>query len=171
MLDVSLKANILNILREMADERGIGIVYVSHDLASLSQITDRLAVMYLGRVVELGPTRKVVENPKHPYAASLLAASPKADPDADRQRVLLPGEPPNPVDLPSGCNFAPRCPKASEECRASEPERSEFETGDHEAACFFPVEDAERELLTEYARARERRERTDEASAAGDPTP
>jgi peptide/nickel transport system ATP-binding protein len=156
MLDVSLKANILNILREMADERDIGIIYISHDLASLSQITDRLAVMYLGRIVELGATDEVIENPRHPYAASLLAASPKADPRIDRQRVLLPGEPPNPVDLPGGCNFAPRCPKASEECRSSAPERSAFEDGDHEAACYFPVEDVDDELLERYARERER---------------
>ncbi len=154
MLDVSLKANVLNILREMADERDIGIVYISHDLASLTQIADRLAVMYLGRVVEFGATEEVVRNPKHPYAASLLAASPKTDPDVDRQRVLLSGEPPNPVDLPGGCNFAPRCPKATEECRAAEPERSAFADGDHEAACYVPVEDVETELLEEYAKVR-----------------
>ncbi|WP_435118645.1 dipeptide ABC transporter ATP-binding protein [Halolamina sp. C58] len=163
MLDVSLKANILNILREMATERDIGIVYISHDLASLSQITDRLAVMYLGQIVELGATAEVVENPRHPYAASLLAASPKADPDTDRQRVLLPGEPPNPVDLPNGCNFAPRCPKATEECWENDPERSAFQDGDHEAACFFPVEDTEGELLEAYARERERQDAEEDA--------
>ncbi len=152
MLDVSLKANILNILREMADKRNIGIVYISHDLASLTQIANRLAVMYLGEVVEVGKTREVVQNSKHPYAASLLAASPKTDPSVDRQRVLLPGEPPNPVNLPGGCNFAPRCPKASEECRQADPERSTFKDGDHEAACYFPVEDVESELLGYYAR-------------------
>jgi peptide/nickel transport system ATP-binding protein len=151
MLDVSLKANILNILREMADERDIGIIYISHDLASLTQIADRLAVMYLGRIAELGSTEDVVRAPKHPYTASLLAASPRTDPDIDRQRVLLPGEPPNPVDLPSGCNFAPRCPKATEECRGEEPERSAFADDGHEAACYFPVEDVETELLERYA--------------------
>jgi len=154
MLDVSLKANILNILREMADKRDIGIVYISHDLASLTQIANRLAVMYLGRIAEIGETRDVVRNPKHPYAASLLAASPQTDPSVNRQRVLLPGEPPNPVNLPRGCNFAPRCPKASEECRQDEPERSAFEDGGHEAACYFPVEDVESELLAQYARNR-----------------
>ncbi|MFC7157241.1 dipeptide ABC transporter ATP-binding protein [Halomarina halobia] len=150
MLDVSLKASILNILRQMADERDIGIVYISHDLASLSQITDRLAVMYLGRIVELGDTAKVVRDPKHPYAASLLSASPNADPTEDRKRVLLPGEPPNPVNLPDGCNFAPRCPKATEECRGEEPDRSTFRDGDHEAACFNPVENVAGELLARY---------------------
>jgi peptide/nickel transport system ATP-binding protein len=162
MLDVSLKANILNILREMADERDIGVIYISHDLASLSQIADRLAVMYLGRVVELGDTERVVTTPRHPYAASLLAASPKTDPDVDRQRVLLPGEPPNPVDLPGGCNFAPRCPKATEECRAEEPVRSAFAEDGHEAACFYPVEDVESELLDRYHRHQRRDESTEE---------
>jgi len=166
MLDVSLKANILNILREMADERDIGIAYISHDLASLSQIADRLAVMYLGRVVETGPTEEVVENPKHPYAASLLEASPRADPSIDRQRVLLPGEPPNPVDLPGGCNFAPRCPKATDKCRQEDPARSEFADGDHEAACFHPVEDIESELLARYAREREQADRESAANIA-----
>ncbi|WP_435197323.1 dipeptide ABC transporter ATP-binding protein [Natronomonas sp. EA1] len=159
MLDVSLKANILNILREMANERDIGIVYISHDLASLSQITDRLAVMYLGEIVEIGATEEVVENPRHPYAASLLSASPKADPNIDRQRVLLPGEPPNPIELPGGCNFAPRCPKATKECHQKDPARSTFTEGDHEAACHLPVEDIESELLAHYARERERVER------------
>ena len=155
MLDVSLKANILNILREKADERDIGIVYISHDLASLTQIADRLAVMYLGRIAEFGATEDVVTAPKHPYTASLLAASPKTDPDVDRKRVLLPGEPPNPVDLPGGCNFAPRCPKAEETCLGEEPARSAFADEGHEAACYFPVEDVETELLERYAAARE----------------
>ncbi|AUV80865.1 ABC transporter ATP-binding protein [Salinigranum rubrum] len=155
MLDVSLKANILNILREMADERDIGIVYISHDLASLTQIADRLAVMYLGRIAELGTTEDVVRTPKHPYTASLLAASPRTDPDVDRQRVLLPGEPPNPVDLPDGCNFAPRCPKADETCRSEDPARSAFADDGHEAACYFPVEDVEDELLERYAEEHE----------------
>lgn len=151
MLDVSLKASILNILRQMADERDIGIIYISHDLASLSQITDRLAVMYLGRFVELGKTAETVRNPKHPYAASLLSASPNSDPTKQRKRVLLPGEPPDPVNLPDGCNFAPRCPKATDECRIEEPERSEYLDGSHEAACYFPVENVQEELLERYA--------------------
>ncbi|WP_137285887.1 dipeptide ABC transporter ATP-binding protein [Halorussus salinisoli] len=150
MLDVSLKASILNILREFADERGMGVVYISHDLASLTQITDRLAIMYLGRVVEFGDTSDVIRNAKHPYAASLLSASPKADPGIDRERVFLPGEPPNPIDLPKGCNFAPRCPKAREECRQSDPADDEFADGDHRAACYFPVENVDEELLEEY---------------------
>jgi peptide/nickel transport system ATP-binding protein len=151
MLDVSLKANILNILRQKAEERDIGILYISHDLASLTQIADRLAVMYLGQIAEIGTTEDVITSPKHPYTASLLAASPRTNPDIDRQRVLLPGEPPDPVDLPSGCNFASRCPKADEACRDEEPKRSAFADEGHEAACYFPVEDINSELLEDYA--------------------
>jgi len=152
MLDVSLKASILNILRKLADERGIAILYISHDLASLSQICDRLAVMYLGRIVEIGDTRVIFQRPKHPYTASLLAASPKSDPTENRQRVLLPGEPPSPVSLPSGCNFAPRCPKASNDCWDVEPPRNTFENKGHEAACYYPVEDVSEEILAAYSK-------------------
>jgi oligopeptide/dipeptide ABC transporter, ATP-binding protein, C-terminal domain len=106
--------------------------------------------MYLGKIIEVGSTRAVVQQPKHPYTASLLSASPNVDPAVDRTRVLLPGEPPNPVNLPEGCNFAPRCPKATDECRQSEPERSAWADGDHEAACYFPVEDVNAELLDRY---------------------
>jgi peptide/nickel transport system ATP-binding protein len=103
----------------------------------------------------MGATEDVVRTPKHPYTASLLAASPRTNPDANRKRVLLPGEPPNPVNLPTGCNFAPRCPKADEQCYRNDPERSEFTEDDHEAACYFPVEDVETELLERYIEARE----------------
>jgi peptide/nickel transport system ATP-binding protein len=149
MLDVSLKANILNILRTLADEKDIAIIYISHDLASLTQVADRLAIMYLGRVVEVGDTPDVIAGPKHPYSAALLSAAPKADPEIDRQRVLLAGEPESPVDLPSGCNFASRCPKARAECRESDPDLREMNDGGQRAACFFPVEDVDREILEE----------------------
>ncbi|RAW44565.1 ABC transporter ATP-binding protein [Halorubrum sp. 48-1-W] len=140
MLDVSLKASLLNVLRRLADERDLGVLYISHDLASLTQIADRLAIMYLGEVVEKGPTADVIDSPKHPYAASLLSASPKPDPRATRERVLLPGEPPDPIDLPAGCNFAPRCPRAKDDCREADPSLSAASDGDHEGACFFPVD-------------------------------
>ncbi|ELZ61853.1 MULTISPECIES: ABC transporter ATP-binding protein [unclassified Haloferax] len=138
MLDVSLKVNLLNLLRELADTEDIGIVYISHDLASLVQVSDRLAIMYLGRVIEEGDVESVAAEPKHPYTTSLLAAAPEKDPTVDRDRVLLDGEPPNPVDLPSGCVFAPRCPKAEDECRESEPGLDTVRSGDHRAACYFP---------------------------------
>jgi peptide/nickel transport system ATP-binding protein len=138
MLDVSLKVNLLNLLRDLADAEDIGIVYISHDLASLLQVSDRLAIMYLGRVVERGTVDSVASRPKHPYTRSLLSATPEKDPSVDRERVLLDGEPPDPVHLPSGCAFAPRCPKAEEECRESEPSLSAASDPDHDAACYFP---------------------------------
>ncbi|GAA0255804.1 hypothetical protein GCM10009000_085720 [Halobacterium noricense] len=140
MLDVSLKVNLLNLLRSLADEENIGIIYISHDLASLAQVSDQLAIMYLGRIVEIGETDRVVEAPQHPYTERLLSATPEKDPSIDRERVTLDGEPPNPIELPSGCVFAPRCPKAQDECRASNPHLESTVADDHSAACFFPVE-------------------------------
>jgi oligopeptide/dipeptide ABC transporter ATP-binding protein len=137
-----------------AEERDIGIVYISHDFASLTQTANRLAVMYLGRVIETGGTRDAVQTPKRPCKASLLAVSPKTDTSIGRQRVSLPGEPPNPGNLPEGRNFAPQCPKASEECRTTNPERSAFKDDNHEATCQFPVGDVESKLLAQYARKR-----------------
>ena len=142
MLDVSLKVNLLNLLRGLADEEDIGIVYISHDLASLVQVSDRLAIMYLGRIIEEGDVDRIASQPKHPYTSSLLAAAPEKDPTADRTRVLLEGEPPDPVDLPSGCAFAPRCPKAQEECREVEPGLDEAGDGTHQAACYFPDDES-----------------------------
>ncbi|MDS0278440.1 ABC transporter ATP-binding protein [Halomicroarcula sp. S1AR25-4] len=143
MLDVSLKVNLLNLLRGLADAEDIGIVYISHDLASLVQVSDRLAIMYLGRIIEEGDVGRIATQPKHPYTTSLLAAAPEKDPTADRTRVLLDGEPPDPVDLPSGCAFAPRCPKAEESCWEAEPGLDEAGDADHRAACYVPDDESE----------------------------
>jgi peptide/nickel transport system ATP-binding protein len=140
MLDVSLQAEVLNLLRTLANTEGIGVLYISHDLASLTQIADRLSIMYLGRFVETGPTDRVVTDPRHPYTEALLAAVPETDPRGSRDRVALDGQPPDPEDLPAGCRFAPRCPKATEQCRESEPELDAWRRGDHDAACFHPAE-------------------------------
>ena len=140
MLDVSLKVNLLNLLRSLADEEDIGIIYISHDLASLAQVSDQLAIMYLGRIVEIGETERIVDNPLHPYTERLLSATPEKDPSVERDRVTLDGEPPNPIDLPSGCVFAPRCPKARDECRTADPDLDATGDDDHAAACFFPME-------------------------------
>ncbi|MFC6823653.1 dipeptide ABC transporter ATP-binding protein [Halopelagius fulvigenes] len=141
MLDVSLKVNLLNLLRDLADTEDIGVVYISHDLASLTQVSDRLAIMYLGRIVEEGTVESLASQPLHPYTRSLLSAAPEKDPSADRERVLLEGEPPDPVNLPSGCAFAPRCPKATDECRRSEPGLDAATRENHSAACYFPEEE------------------------------
>jgi peptide/nickel transport system ATP-binding protein len=142
MLDVSLQAEVLNLLRGLANTEGIGVLYISHDLASLTQIADRLAIMYLGRFVERGPTRRIVTAPKHPYTEALLAAVPETDPRGSRERVALDGRPADPEALPGGCRFAPRCPKAVDECRAAEPELDTWTDGAHGAACFRPAEGA-----------------------------
>lgn len=144
MLDVSLKVNLLNLLRGLADTENIGIVYISHDLASLMQVSDRLAIMYLGRIIEEGEVDRIRTQPKHPYTSSLLSAAPEKDPTIDRNRVLLEGEPPDPVDLPSGCAFAPRCPKAQESCWEAEPAINEIGDETHRAACYFPEGEDER---------------------------
>ena len=139
MLDVSLKVNLLTLLRELADEEDIGIVYISHDLASLAQVSDRLGIMYLGRLIELGPTQEVIARPQHPYTDALLTAAPEKDPTVDRARVALPGEPPDPIDLPDGCNFAPRCPNSRQDCYQNDPDRTVWKEGNHSAACYYPV--------------------------------
>ncbi len=139
MLDISLKAEVLNLLRGLANTEGIGVLYISHDLASLTQIADRLAIMYLGRLVERGGTDEIVSNPKHPYTEALLSAVPESDPMGDRDRVTLEGEPPDPEELPSGCRFAPRCPNATDLCREQEPDLDTWAAEDHSAACFHPV--------------------------------
>jgi peptide/nickel transport system ATP-binding protein len=140
MLDVSLKVNLLNLLRELSEEENISIIYISHDLASLAHVSDRLGIMYLGRFVEMGETDRIISNPKHPYTSSLLEASPEKDPSISRERVLLDGEPPDPIDLAAGCKFAERCPKAEPECFETEPEIDEVESEGQSAACYFPVE-------------------------------
>lgn len=158
MLDVSLKVNLLNLLRTLANTTDIGIIYISHDLASLTQVSDRLAIMYLGRIVELGETASVVSDPKHPYTNSLLSATPEKDPSTNRDRVLLDGEPPDPVDLPSGCTFAPRCPKAREECRQAEPELDEAAEDGHVGACYFPDDEDQYASMDDESRSSTRTE-------------
>ncbi|WP_436926800.1 dipeptide ABC transporter ATP-binding protein [Halosimplex amylolyticum] len=141
MLDVSLQAEVLNLLRSLANTEGIGVLYISHDLASLTQIADRLSIMYLGRFVEEGRTERIVNDPKHPYTEALLSAVPETDPRGGRERVALDGKPADPEGLPTGCRFAPRCPKTTERCRAEEPELDEWTRTDHSAACFHPAKD------------------------------
>ncbi|WP_435197330.1 dipeptide ABC transporter ATP-binding protein [Natronomonas sp. EA1] len=140
MLDVSLQAEVLNILRGLANTEGIGVVYISHDLASLSQIADRLAIMYLGRFVERGWTDRIMDDPQHPYTEALLGAVPETNPRGDRERTRLEGKPALPSRPASGCRFAPRCSRASDACWDDEPELSEWTGEHHSAACFHPAE-------------------------------
>jgi oligopeptide/dipeptide ABC transporter ATP-binding protein len=114
---------------------------IAHDLALVYQVTDRIAVMYLGQIVETGPTDQVVFEPQHPYTASLLSASPVPDPrvERNRERILLRGDPPSPIDPPSACRFHTRCPIAREICSIETPALQEIRPG-HEVACHFPGE-------------------------------
>ncbi len=136
MLDVSIRADILNLLRQLRDEHGISILYITHDLATAAFFTDRVAVMYLGKIVEIGPTGEVLGNPRHPYTQALLSVIPVPNPRRRRKRVILVGETPNPIDLPSGCRFHPRCPLAFDQCPVTEPQLKDAGSN-HEVACLL----------------------------------
>ena len=135
MLDVSIRAEILNLLADLRKTRQISIIFITHDLGTVGYIADRIAVMYLGRIVEIGKTKDVLKIPRHPYTKALLSVIPVPNPRLRRERVILQGETPNPIDLPSGCRFHPRCPIVEECCKQEEP--PQITTGlEHQAACW-----------------------------------
>jgi peptide/nickel transport system ATP-binding protein len=136
MLDVSIRAEFLTLLLNIRKERGITILYTTHDLATAGFFTDRMAVMYLGRIVEIGPTRQILNNPVHPYTQALVSVIPAPNPRRRRPRVILEGEVPNPIDLPSGCRFHPRCPLAFMECSQLDPPYINI-TSDYKVACLL----------------------------------
>ena len=136
MLDVSIRAEILNLLNELRRERGISILFITHDLGTVSHFADRIAVMYLGRLVEAGPTVQVLQNPQHPYTKALLSVVPVPNPRLRRERTILQGETPNAANIPAGCRFHPRCPVVMEKCRTEDPPYVIH--GDaHDAACWL----------------------------------
>jgi oligopeptide/dipeptide ABC transporter ATP-binding protein len=138
-LDVSIAAQVLNLLVELREKLGLSYLFISHDLAVVSGIADRIAVMYLGRIVEEGPVPEVVARPLHPYTATLVSAAPEPDPTVAVRRIPLAGEPPSPSAPPSGCAFHPRCPIARRRCGEETPALFDFGQG-RRAACFFPGE-------------------------------
>ena len=138
-LDVSIQAQILNLLQDLQDEYGLSYLFIAHDLSVVEHISDRVAVMYVGKLVETAPTDELFTNPKHPYTEALLSAVPKPDPDLKTDRITLPGEIANPADPPSGCYFHPRCRYAKSVCREQKPALEEVNPG-HRAACHFANE-------------------------------
>jgi len=134
-LDVSVQTQIVNLLRALQREMGLAYLFIGHDLRMIEYLSDRVAVMYLGRFVELAGKRALFDRPLHPYTRALLAAVPVPDPERDRRRIVLGGDVPNPLDPPPGCAFHPRCPEALPACRKERPELREVAPG-HFAACL-----------------------------------
>jgi len=138
-LDVSIQADILNLLRSLQAEMGLTFLFISHDLSVVAHTCDNVAVMYLGQLVEIAPTKKLFATTRHPYTKALLSAIPHLDPDAEKIAIKLEGEIPSPIDPPSGCKFHTRCPYVQDRCKAETPELRKHDD-DHFVACHFADE-------------------------------
>jgi peptide/nickel transport system ATP-binding protein len=137
-LDVSVQAQILNLLEDLKVEHNLTVLFIAHDLAVVKNVSDRVAVMYLGRLCEIAPSDTLYEAPAHHYTAALLSSAVEPDPEAVRTPVILAGEPPSPINPPSGCRFRTRCPRAESRCAEEVPEMREIAAG-HQVACHFPL--------------------------------
>ena len=136
-LDVSIQAQVINLLKDLQDDFELTYLFISHDLSVVEHVSDRVAVMYLGKIAEIAPSEMLYENPLHPYTQALLSAVPLPEPAMKRaNRIILKGDVPSPIDPPPGCSFNPRCLYAKENCRQSQPQLTEINKN-HFAACFF----------------------------------
>lgn len=136
MLDVSIRAEIINLLADLRKSRSISVIFITHDLGTVGYFADRVAVMYLGRIVEIGTMNEVLKNPKHPYTQALLSVIPVPNPRLRKRRMILQGETPSPINIPSGCRFHPRCPVAIDICNRNDPNLIKV-SETHQAACVL----------------------------------
>lgn len=133
-LDISVRAQVINLLADIQRARNVGYMFIGHDLALMRHVTDRVAVMYLGRIVELGPTSEIFDNPQHPYTRSLILSAPNPDPTKRRATPVLDGDPPSPLDIPTGCRFQARCAHKTERCLSDDPALIQISDG-RQIAC------------------------------------
>ncbi|MCY3410867.1 MAG: ATP-binding cassette domain-containing protein [Candidatus Heimdallarchaeota archaeon] len=136
-LDVSVQASVLNLMQDLQEAFGLTIVFIAHDLSVIKHVSNRVAVMYLGRIVELAGTEDIFNQPAHPYTVALLSAIPFADPDITKDRIILEGDVPSPINIPDGCRFAPRCYKVQDRCKKEDPIIELKRPGQY-VACHFP---------------------------------
>ncbi|MGP4066165.1 ABC transporter ATP-binding protein [Oceanobacillus sp. M65] len=148
-LDVSVQSQVINLMLDLQEEFGLTYLFISHDLSVIEHMTDRVAVMYLGKIVEVADTEELFANPKHPYTQALISAVPISHPDEEKERIILTGDVPSPANPPSGCSFHTRCPFAMDICREVEPVSKEFSNG-HKANCHLYT-DSENKEEKEYA--------------------